>query len=133
MNDAPVSITIPVRVRYVECDPMSVAHHSVYPIWLEMARTELLRQRGIIYKEIEAAGCSFAVVRMNIRYRRSAKYDDQLEIHCTMQPTGGVKIEHTYEIHRGKERIATAETTICCVDRDGKLQPVPEELRLPIE
>lgn len=133
MTDAPTSIVVPVRVRYVECDPMSVVHHSVYPVWLEMARTELLRRRGTVYKDVEAAGCSFAVVRMSIRYRRSARYDDELEVHCTLKPTGGVKIEHTYEIRRGSERIATAETTICCVDREGKLQPVPAELRLPEE
>ena len=88
----PISLVIPVRVRYVECDPMNVVHHSIYPVWLEMARTELLRRRGIVYRQVEQRGCMFAVVRLNIRYRRSAMYDDALEVECTMHPTGGVKI-----------------------------------------
>ena len=49
-------IEVPVRVRYVECDPMNVAHHSVYPVWLEIARTDLLRRRGNAYRDLEVAG-----------------------------------------------------------------------------
>ena len=35
-----------IRVRYCECDPMGVVHHTVYPVWFEMGRTELLRDTG---------------------------------------------------------------------------------------
>jgi len=34
---------IEIRARYPECDPMGVAHHTVYPIWFEIGRTEMLR------------------------------------------------------------------------------------------
>lgn len=39
----PASHSIIFRVRYNECDPMSVAHHTAYPVWFEMGRTEMLR------------------------------------------------------------------------------------------
>lgn len=120
--------SVTVRVRYVECDPMNVAHHSVYPVWLEIARTELLREQGMAYRDLEAAGTLFVVARMNLRYRKPAKYDDELTIHVQVQASAGVKIEHTYEIRRDKELIATAQTTLVCVDRDGNLQPVPQGL-----
>ena len=35
-----------IRVRYCECGPMGVVHHTVYHVWFEMGRTELLRGTG---------------------------------------------------------------------------------------
>lgn len=119
------SIEIEVRVRYVECDPMGVAHHGAYPVWLEIARTELLRRRGAAYRELEAAGVFFVVARMGLRYRKPARYDDLLKVRARLLPTAGVKVEHKYEVRRGEELVATAETTLVCVDRQGKLRPVP--------
>ena len=82
-NSMPEPITeldVPIRVRYTECDPMSVAHHATYPVWLEIARTELLRVRGVAYKDLEAAGVLFVVVRMSLRYRKPAYYGDQIVV-----------------------------------------------------
>lgn len=122
------SLELPLRVRYVECDPMGVAHHSAYPVWLEMARTELLRARGAVYRQLEERGVLFVVARLEVRYRRPARYDDQLTIAVSVAPSAGVKIEHAYEVRRGAELLATAKTTLACVDRDGRLQPVPTDL-----
>ncbi|MCX5658508.1 MAG: thioesterase family protein [Planctomycetota bacterium] len=116
---------LPIRVRYSECDPMNVAHHSAYTIWMEMARTEMLRHRGVAYRELEARGVFFVVARLSVRYRRPARYDDALTIRVTLKPSAGVKVEHEYQILRGTELLAAAETTLACVDRDGRLQPVP--------
>ncbi|MCE9591879.1 MAG: acyl-CoA thioesterase [Planctomycetes bacterium] len=125
-NPAPgASFEIEVRVRYCECDPMNVAHHSVYPVWMEIARTEMLRKAGVAYRELEDRGVFFVVARMSLKYRRPARYDDLLTIRAELLPSAGVKVEHTYEIRRGGELLATAETTLVCVDRAGKVQPVP--------
>ena len=124
----PNELAIDVRVRYVECDPMNVAHHGAYPIWLEIARTELLREQGVSYRELDAQGIYFVVARMNLRYRRPAHYDDVLRVQVETLPTAGVKLEHRYEVRRGEELITTAETTLVCVDGAGKPQPVPAML-----
>ncbi|MEL7087545.1 MAG: thioesterase family protein [Planctomycetota bacterium] len=132
LDDKLPEITVPVRVRYQECDPMNVAHHSVYPVWFEIARTELLRSRGQAYRALEAAGVFLVVAKLSIRYRRPALYDDQLTIRAVSLPTAGVKLEHTYEVRRDGELLAKAETTLACVDRDGKLRPVPEGVLNPV-
>ena len=119
---------IEVRVRYCECDPMNVAHHSVYPVWMEMARTELLRQRGIRYRDLEAQGMLIMVARMSLRYRKPAYYDDVLHVTIKVLPSAGVKLEHRYRISRGKDLLAQADTTVVCTDRNGKLLPVPDFL-----
>lgn len=128
-RDLPVTeVRVSLRVRYVECDPMNVAHHSVYPVWMEIGRTELLRAQGAVYRQCEERGVYFVVAKLNIRYRRPIKYDDQIEVHVVGLPCAGVKVEHQYEIFRGEELMATAETTLVCVTDTGKPVPVPEGL-----
>ena len=127
-NDRPDRVTIPIRVRYAECDPMQIAHHASYPVWMEMGRTELLRAQGANYRECEAGGVFFAVARMNIRYKKPARYDDDLELLVVGLPCAGVKVEHRYELRRGEELLMTAETTIVCVTAKGRAVPVPKGL-----
>ena len=116
---------IQVRVRYAECDPQGVVHHSVYPLYLEMARTELLRDNGMVYREQEAQGIYFVVARLNIRFRRPARYDDVLTVHVELLRCGASIVEHRYEIHRDDELIAEAETTLACTGSDGRPRRVP--------
>jgi acyl-CoA thioester hydrolase len=113
-----------VRVRYNECDPMGVAHHSAYPVWLEIARTDMLRRSGRAYCQLEEQGIFFVVVRLTVRYLRPARYDDILRVRAAVS-SGTVKIEHEYTIHRSDELIAEALTTLACVDRNGRPQRIP--------
>jgi acyl-CoA thioester hydrolase len=123
--------TIEIRVRYAECDPMGVAHHSAYAPWFEMGRTELLRSSGGNYRNLEAAGVLLAVVKLSIRYKRPARYDDLLALETRVASLGHVKIEHEYELRLGDEVLATAETTLACIDREGRARPLPASLTNP--
>jgi len=123
--------TIELRVRYCECDPMGVAHHSAFPIWFEVGRTELLRARGGNYRELEASGVLLAVVRLEVKYRKPARYDDLLHLETRLLTAGHVKIEHEYELRRGRDLLAVGSTTLACLDRTGQLQPLPDSLRTP--
>ncbi len=120
--------SLTVRVRYCECDPMRVVHHTVYPVWFEMGRTELLRSTGKTYREMEEAGAFLAVVRLQVSYKKPAKYDDEVRLETTMTDVGQVKIEHTYELFRGDELLCSASTTLACIDREGKVRQIPENL-----
>lgn len=88
-----------IRVRYNECDPMGVAHHAAYPVWFEIGRTELLREsKRISYRELEAEGVLLAIVKLEIRYKRAARYDDLLELRTHLTKLSHVKIEHEYKL-----------------------------------
>ncbi|MSR44362.1 MAG: acyl-CoA thioesterase [Phycisphaerales bacterium] len=117
-----------IRVRYCECDPMGVVHHAVYPIWLEMGRTELLRTASTNYASLEAAGIFLVVTRLNIRYRKPARYDEVLTLETTLADMGHVKIEHTYRLWCGADELAVAETTLACVDRQGVVRALPPQV-----
>lgn len=122
---------VELRVRYTDCDPMGVAHHSVYPVWMEIARTELLRGLGVAYRDLEEQDILFVVARMSLRYRRPAKYDDLLRIlvrEVELPTESYVKIDHDYEIRRGQDLLATANTTLVCVDREGRPQRIPQAI-----
>ena len=126
--------SITIRVRYSECDPMGVAHHSAYAPWFEMGRTELLRAsaaNGMDYRQLEEQGVLMAVARLEIRYKKPARYDDVLELRTTLTDVGHVKLEHGYELVRASDGmlLATGETTLACLDRDGKPRELPEWLR----
>lgn len=119
--------TIQIRVRYAESDPMGIAHHSAYAPWFEMGRTELLRDDGVSYADLEQrAGVFLAVVSIEIRFKKPARYDDLVDLETRLVEVSRVKIIHEYELRRGREILATAKTTLACLDRDGRLQPIPE-------
>lgn len=119
-----------IRVRYCECDPMGVVHHTVYPVWFEMGRTELLRSSGKSYRDFEAEGVFLAVVSLAVKYRRPARYDDLVTLVTLLDEIGGVKIEHSYRLERDGEVLVTGTTTLACLDRAGRARPVPDSLRI---
>ena len=123
------SVQMMIRPRYCECDPMGVAHHSAYPIWFEMGRTELLRSTGTTYRDLEAEGVFLAVVRLDVRYKRPALYDDELTLETELVSVGRVKIEHEYRLLRDDVLLATGRTTLACLDGDGSARALPEFLQ----
>jgi acyl-CoA thioester hydrolase len=117
---------------------MGVVHHASYIPWLEIGRTELLRQSGISYAHLEADGILLVIVALEARYRRPARYDDVIEIRTKWVGGGRVKILHEYElrvIEPGTPiqdfapfTVMTASTTLGCVDRAGALRALPDWL-----
>jgi acyl-CoA thioester hydrolase len=125
-----LSHTIAIRPRYAETDQGGMVHHTVYPVWFEMGRTELLRANGLAYKDLEAAGIFFVVVELSVKYRQPAKYDEELRLEtaCTKVTPG--KIEHTYKLSRCCDGAVLAEgsSLLACVNAQGKVQRMPDFL-----
>ena len=124
-----LSQDVTVRVRYAETDRMGLLHHANYFVYFEMARTELLRHRGISYREIEDAGHFLVIVDIDCKFKRPAHYDDLLTVRTTVEKVTHVKIVHRYEVFRDSLLLAEGHSTLACVDRDGKPQALPELLR----
>lgn len=122
------SHTITIVPRYAETDRGGVVHHSVYPVWFEMGRTELLRVNGVAYKDIEEAGVFFVVAELNIKYRRPAGYDEKLELETSCSGATASRIEHIYKLTRCRDGIILAEgsSVLACVDAQGKVCRMPE-------
>ncbi|WP_337173688.1 thioesterase family protein [Paludisphaera sp.] len=120
---------IPIRVRYAETDRMGLLHHATYAVYFEMGRTELLRARGHSYRDIEDAGFFLVIVDLECKFRQPARYDDLLTLRTSVARVTHVKIVHEYKLFRDGVLLTEGRTTLACVDREGKPQALPENLR----
>ncbi|HLV64031.1 thioesterase family protein [Galbibacter sp.] len=108
---------INIRVRYSETDKMGVVYHGNYAQYLEIARVEWLRSRGISYKELENSGVMLPVVSLQINYKKSARYDDLLTVELELLRTPSVKIEFDYKIwNEDNQILAEANTVLAFID-----------------
>jgi acyl-CoA thioester hydrolase len=120
---------IQIRVRYAETDRMGLLHHANYLVYFEQARTELLRQAGHTYRDLEDQGFYLVVAKAEVRYKRPAHYDDVLTIRTTVTRTSPVRLEHEYTVIGPDGGVcATATTTLAGVNAEGKVQALPEWL-----
>ena len=123
-----------LRVRYAETDQMGVAHHAVYLVWFEEARTRMMASVGCSYAEMELAGIGLPVRRIELRYRSSARFDEELLVRTRLSAVRAAALEFEYEISRPEDErlIATGWTELACVDLRSpqrRLLPLPAELR----
>ena len=109
-----------VVVRYAETDMMGVVYHGSYLPWFEVGRTHLLRQHGVVYRQLEAEGFFLPVLEVNVRYLRPARYDDTITIVTTLREKPVLRIRLDYEVRRGDELLATGQTTHAFIDRNGR-------------
>ena len=89
-----------VNVRYAETDKMGIVHHSVYPIWYELARTDLSKQAGFSYAKMEEIGIMTPLVEVNCKYYSPAYYDDDLIVTATVSKLTPARIVFSYEVYR---------------------------------
>ena len=125
----PESDEITIRVRYAETDRMGLLHHANYFVYFEMGRTELLRQRGLSYRELEDSGHLLVIVDLGCKYKKPAYYDDVLTLRTVVERVTHVKIVHRYEVRRDGLLLAEGHSTLACVDREGRPQALPDIIR----
>jgi len=108
---------IQIRVRYGETDQMGVVYHGNYALYLEMGRIEWLRKLGVSYKSMEENGIMLPVVSLSINYKKSAGYDDVINVKTQLKNKPTAKIEFEYEItNKNGEIITIANTTLVFID-----------------
>ena len=106
-----------VKVRYAETDQMGVVYHGNYAQYLEIARIDWLQALGISYRKMEEEGVMLPVFELKLKFRQSAKFDDDLIIETTLKEKPGVRIAFKYRIFNQHEELLTeAETTLVFMD-----------------
>ena len=119
---------IQIRVRYSETDAMGFLHHSHYASYFEQGRTELFREQGGDYREMERQGLFFVVAKLHCTFKLPACYDDVLTLKTTLSRIGPAKLEHDYALFRDKTLLTEAHSVLACVNREGVIQRIPEIL-----
>lgn len=104
-------------VQYYETDRMGIVHHSNYIRWFEEARTDFLRNNGIVYSDLEQSGVMIPVVSVSCQFRQPARYDDWIEIAAAPTAYNGVRLDFSYEVRSaGGTLLATGTSEHCFMD-----------------
>jgi acyl-CoA thioester hydrolase len=121
-----------VRVIYGDTDQMGMVYYGNYLRYFEIARNEFLRRIGAPYRAFEEThGLRLPVVEANVRYRRPARYDDELAILAAVPRVTGATARFVYEIrrHPDGEELVSGHTVHACIDARGKVARLPQSLR----
>jgi acyl-CoA thioester hydrolase len=122
--------SITLRVNYSETDQMGVVYHANYLIWFDRARTELMRETGLTYKELEQQGVYLAVSEVRVRYRAAARYDDLVRVRCWVRELASRRVTFGYVVERAGtgELLATGETSLVSLTHQHTLTRIPEHV-----
>src|SRR5213592_2014556 len=122
--------SITLRVNYSETDQMGVVYHANYLIWFDRARTELLRETGLTYKELEQQGVYLAVSEVRVRYRAAARYDDLVRVRCWVRELASRRVTFGYAVERAAtaELLATGETALVSLTHQHTLTRIPDHV-----
>lgn len=118
---------LPVRVYYEDTDFSGIVYHANYVRYFERGRSDFLRLAGVSHTELRAsdAPMAFAVVNMDIAFKRAARIDDGLVVRTRYEAMKGARIIIRQRIERDGEAIAEALVQVVCIDLDGRARRLP--------
>ena len=87
-------------VRDYECDMQSVVNNAVYQNYLEHARHEFLRSRGIDFAKVTAQGINLVVIRAQLDYHRSLMSGNDFCVRSLLRRTSKLRFEFQQDIFR---------------------------------
>ena len=110
------------RVRYKDTDQMGIAHHSNYIVWFEIGRTDLCRETGFPYSEIERRGFLLVVTEVGCRFRIPFRYDEEIVIRTTVEQAASRAMRFSYELlnSSGEVQHATGFSAHMWLDRETR-------------
>lgn len=100
-----------ITVRYAETDKMGIAHHSNYPVWFEVGRTDFIKMFGSSYSELEEKGVMLPLVNLTCHFNRPAHYEDNLIVRTWCIHMSAARIEFSYSVKRREDD--GTETELC--------------------
>ncbi len=118
------TITIPHRIGFFETDGMGIVHHANYLRHCENARVVWLETHDRAYPDWIAAGLHFAVTRVELDYRRPARFDDRIEITTWLEWVGGASLAMAYAIGCRDELLVSGRTEHAAVDGEGRVRRI---------
>lgn len=117
------------RVYYNETDQMGRVYHANFLFWMEKARTEWLRVRGITYKELEELGVMLPVSELSIKYFNPVEYDEEVLIDVIVEEFTRIKVKFLYKFSNNNEILFGESQSInVFTDKNGKIKRLDKEI-----
>ncbi len=124
-----------LRARYAETDAMGIVYHTNYIVWFEVGRGEYMRQQGGHYAHFESQGYYLPVIEVQARYLAPARYGDLVTVRTRIEEARSRRVTFAYEVAMTEtgQLLATGWTKHVCVDREGTIRTIPQEIREMLE
>jgi len=119
--------TVRHRVPFYETDGMRIVHHANYVHYLELARIAWLDEHDIPYREYTGQGIHYATTRVELDYRRAARFDDVVEVATWLVWVRGASLRMAYELRCAGELVASGATEHAAVGEEGRPCRLPRE------
>jgi len=116
-----------VRVIYGDADNMGIAYHANYFRWFEIGRSEMFRDLGLAYREIEKRGIYLPVSEVGCKFTAPVRYDDLLVIETALDTSvrGGMKFNYRILKAEDETVLARGFTKHACLNGNGKVVRPP--------
>ncbi len=122
--------TIEAKIYYEDTDCGNVVYYANYLKYMERGRTEYLADHGFQVSELAAQGTVFVVSRVEIDYRSSARLGETIVVRTWIEEMSRTSIlfAHAMTDQATGRLIAEARARIVCVDANGKIKRIPQEM-----
>ncbi|MCK4746622.1 MAG: acyl-CoA thioesterase [Bacteroidales bacterium] len=94
----PVTSKTKYRVLYADTDQMGVVYYGNYARFFEIGRTEMIREMGMPYMELEESGIMMPVYSVESKYRDVIRYDELITIETKVRELPSVRMEFFHRI-----------------------------------
>jgi acyl-CoA thioester hydrolase len=115
----PITNRTQYRVRYADTDQMGVVYYGNYGRLFEIGRTEMIREMGMPYRELEESGVSMPVYSVNSRYLYKITYDELITIETTVSAVPAARMTFHHRIYSQEGKLAH-EATVVLVFLDSR-------------
>lgn len=118
-------------VRYCETDQMGIVHHSNYPIWFEIGRSDYIKGFGFNYSKIEERGILLPLTGLKCDFKNPAKYEDEIIVRTKISKMSCVRLTFSYEVMKkdGMDLVVSGETLHAWTDKN--LKPLNISKKMP--
>jgi acyl-CoA thioester hydrolase len=126
--------TLDFEVRDYECDLQGIVNNANYQHYLEHARHQFLKARGLDFAEVTARGIFLIVVRIELDYKSPLKSGDRFRVSLRLERVSRIRFAFIQEIHRlddGKLVLQARVITAAMNDKGRPLLPRELEAFLP--
>lgn len=113
-----------IEIRYAETDQMGVVYHANYIIWLEVGRSQLLKDLGFSYAALEKMGYVSPVLDISVQYKKALRYGQIATVRTWIHEHGKLRTTYAYEILHEDGSIAATAKSIHTLLRKEDFRPV---------
>lgn len=108
------------RVLYADTDQMGVVYYGNYPKFYEIGRTEMVRELGFTYKQLEDEGIFMPVSKLENKYISPIYYDELITIKTTVDKFPQARMFFKHEIFNAENKLVhTAVVTLVFLDAEN--------------